>query len=252
MSVVFHEGPPRGFLSTYVSLLAAYRNFIGTQGIDYKEIHISPDNFQFYGFNPQNWFDVLNLSDGEHTSIHQNTAAIYGIEEYPTIESLNLASYSKFIPYNENTKNFLTSNVKPLNNCLGVHWRGTDHAPHGMIDQNTMLNAIRQQLETNAYDQLFICSEQHNLIETISDCVRSEFNFHNIVVNDVMRSNEIPIFYANVDKVRLGLEVLLDCHMLSACKFVLCKSSNVITYARILNIALEGFYLDQQKYFFSR
>lgn len=251
MSVVFHEGAPRGFLSTYVTILSAYRNFIGKQGIHYKDIHISPDNFQFYGYDPRKWFDVLNLSDGDQNSIHSLTGEFF--EEYPHLDWLNLINYTKFIPYNQNTKNFLNSNIRQLSdNCLGVHWRGTDHAPHGMIDRDRMLNAIREQLETNQYDQVFICSEQQNYIEIVMEFVQKEMKLNNIIFNSVTRCNEIPVFYLNVDKVALGLQVLLDSHMLSACKFVLCKSSNVVTYARILNLALDGLYLDAQKYFFKR
>ena len=251
MSVVFHEGPPRGFLSTYVTLLAAYRKYVGVEGYSYKEIHISPDTFQIYGFDPRKWFDVLNFSDGDETSIHQNTAAIF--EEYPHLDWLNLLNYRKFIPYNENTNNFLNSNIRPLSkNCLGIHWRGTDHAPHGMIDVNVMLGAIREQLETNEYDQVFVCSEQHNHVEIVAEFVQKEMKLNNVVFNDVMRCNEYPIFYLNVDKFALGLQVLLDAHMLSASKFILCKSSNIATYARILNLSLDGLYLDINKYFFKR
>jgi hypothetical protein len=40
--------------------------------------------------------------------------------------------------------------------------------------------------------------------------------------------------------------------MLSECDFVVCKASNIINYARVLNMALEGVYLDNQtpRYFF--
>lgn len=251
MSVVFHEGPPRGFLSTYVTTLAAYRKYVGVEGYSYKEVHISPDNFQFYGFNARNWFDILNLSDGDETSIHQNTAAIF--EDYPHLDWLNLINYRKFIPYNQNTNNFLGANIRPLsNNCLGVHWRGTDHAPHGMISQDRMLSAIRERLETNEYDQVFVCSDQQNYVEIIAEFVEKEMRLNNVVFNAVMRCNEYPIFRLNVDKIALGLQVLLDSHMLSACKFILCKSSNIATYARILNLSLDGLYLDAQKYFFRR
>lgn len=219
--------------------------------MSYKQIHVSRDNFEFYGHDARNWFDVYSLSDGDETCRHRSTGEMYEITECPKIDSLNVIGYNTFIPYNKSVNEFLQTNIKPLHKCLGVHWRGTDHGP-SVIKQEDMLYAIQQQLETGNYQQLFICSDQQDLIDIVINYAESELKFNNVIFNDVTRSNQTPVFYLNVDKVELGKQVLLDSHMLSSCDFVLGKNSNVINYARILKLNLDGFYLDSQKHFLSR
>jgi hypothetical protein len=248
MSIVLREESGRGFLSNYNTILCAYKRFVGKEGKSYKDIHISTEHFKMYGRNPRAWFDVYSISDGDQNSEHWSTGVLNDIEEYPTVESLNLASYSCFMPYNKRVKQFLTKNIRPLNKCLGVHYRGTDHH-QGIITPDVMLFNVGEQLQTGKFKQIFICSEQQTLIDLIADFVETHFVGIKIITNDVLRCDSTPIFYLDVDKVALGDQVLLDAHMLSCCDFVLGKTSNVISYSRILNLKLDGYYLDLQKYF---
>lgn len=248
MSIVLREESGRGFLSNYITILNSYKKFVGKEGISYKDIHISTEHFKLYGGNPREWFDVYNFSDGDENSEFWSTGELNEIEEYPNVESLNLLSYSKFIPYNTRLKTFLNKNIKSLNKCLGVHYRGTDHF-NAVIKPDIMFLNVEEQLKTGKYEQIFICSEQQNFIDLIAGFVQINFNDVDIIVNDVERCDSTPVFYLDTNKISLGDQVLLDAHMLSACDFVLGKSSNIVSYARILNLSLNGFYLDTQKYF---
>lgn len=251
-SVVLHEGPLRGFLSNYITLLTAYKKFVGEEGFHYNNVFLAPDNFIMYG-DVKNWFDTKTTMSWGDDVIHCNTDVICEITDYPLPNQLNLLSYQRFVPYNNNVQKYLDENVKPLNKCLGVHYRGTDHHI-ARIDMQMLYNNIESKLNTENFEQMFICSDEIGKVEEIQEYVYKNYKFDNFITNNNIKSSgRTAVFFLNLDpetKVKLGFEVLLDSHMLSNCDFVLCKASNIINYSRILNLKLDGFYLDSNRYFF--
>lgn len=251
-TVVLHEGPLRGFLSNYITLLTAYKKFVGEEGYHYNNILLAPDNFIMYG-EAKNWFDINTTHNWNSDAIHCNTDVICEITDYPTPNQLNLLSYQQFVPYNNKVNSYLATNMKQIDKCLGIHYRGTDHHI-ARIDMQKLYEKIKEQLDTDNFEQIFICSDEIGKVEEIQEYVSKTYKFDNFVTNDNIKSSgRTAVFFINFDvetKIKLGYEVLLDSHMLSKCDFVLCKASNIINYSRILNLKLNGFYLDSNRYFF--
>lgn len=254
-NIFLDDGGPRGFLSSYICILSGYRRFVGREHIHPDKIKISPLMLQQYG-NATHWFDIKNMSEIEDGDIRWRTDLLSEISEYPSLEELNLCGYIKFIPYNERLINYLNRNFKYIHNCFGVHYRGSDHG-QAKIQPEVLFKTIKDEFVKKEYEQVFICTDEIGAVEWISEYFVKQFNFKNIIYNDTIKtdSRPIPLFLINFgeeNNKKKGDEVLLDAHMLSQCDFVVGKASNIITYARLLNMALEGVYLDNQtpRYFF--
>lgn len=256
MSNIFlDDGGPRGFLSSYICILSGYRRFVGREHIHPDKIKISPLMLQQYG-NANYWFKIKNMGEMERDDIRWRTDLLSEISEYPSLEELNLGGYIKFIPYSDRLTEYLKTSSREIKNCFGIHYRGSDHGD-AKIKIETLLKTINEEFVKKDFEQVFICTDEIGVAEWIKNYFKKQFNFDNVIYNDTIKTNSepVPLFLINYGEElnkKKGDEVMLDSHMLSECDFVVCKASNIINYARVLNMALEGVYLDNQtpRYFF--
>lgn len=58
--VVLIEGPPRGFLSNYLTILTSFHELINNKGYLPEKIFVSPTMFSLYG-DPKNWFESYKI-----------------------------------------------------------------------------------------------------------------------------------------------------------------------------------------------
>jgi hypothetical protein len=247
---VIKEGVPRGFLSEYTTILTAYRQLVGRMGLDGENIKVSSTMFSLYG-HPSNWFDFSKIED-ENSLMeykYQMSTETIDFDPWPTEEQLNLSPYIKYFPYNDRIQNKLKANLNNFENCLGIHYRGTDHQMHvDRIPLEKYFDYVLNEFNNNNYEQVFISTDEENIIDKFQSFFKDKLNFTNIIFNDVIRSNSsTALHFSNFDsatRVELGDDVLLDSHSLSKCSTLICKTSNLINYARILNPNIKVSYLD--------
>ena len=247
--IILQEVVPRGFLSNYTTILTCFRKLVSTDNIDPGNIKISSEMFSLYG-NPTNWFDsnkisnTVELNDKLHPSVDG-----FNFDPWPTKKQLDLLRYIQYCPYNERIEKYLKYNIKSINNCLGIHFRGTDHCQHvDEVPLDTYLNSAMLEFFNTSYDSVFICSDEEDVIEQFQKFFNDKLNFKNIIFNDVNRSKtKTSLHHSGFDsdtRIKLGDEVLLDSHSLSKCSTVIGKTSNIVTYARILNPEIKVLYQD--------
>lgn len=249
MKIILQEDVSRGFLSNYTTILTSFRGHIEKDKINPDDILISSSMFSLYG-NPKNWFDPLKVReeyvDGD---VNKSSIEYYNFDAWPTKDQLNLQKYLKYFSYNERVHQYLDTNLQQIKDGFGIHFRGTDHYYHvNEVPIETYFKTIENNFNSDKYATVFICSDEEYIVDEISKYFKYKFNFDNIVINNVKRSKtKVALHLSNYDpitKIKLGDEVLLDSHSLSLCKTVIGKTSNLISYARILNPNLEVLYQD--------
>jgi hypothetical protein len=248
MSYVIEEGMQRGFLSNYTTILITLRELVGRRGYDGNDIFISPDMFSLYG-SPTNWFSEDKVGFPEGSVVFGSTQFI-DIDPWPTKDQLNLKQYTKYIPYNQRVTDYIEANLKVPNNCLGIHYRGTDHNQHvDRVSLEKFFSYIEEEINQRSYESVFVATDEENVIEAFEDF----FDGVEIVHNNSLKSNtHTALHFTNFDsdtKVKLGDQVLLDSHSIANCRTVICKTSNIINYARILNQNLNVIYVDKNLQF---
>lgn len=243
MSIVILEGPARGFLSNYTTILITVKQLV--ERLKYKtgEIFISPQMFSLYG-NPVNWFDKKIVEHPENSKLI-SSLEFFNFSPWPTQEQLNLKEYIKYVPYNLRVSEYIKENLKTDDTFVGVHFRGTDHSGHiDRVDIEVYYEFVEIQLEKYNLKKIFVATDEENIIEKF----QNKFSELDIVYNDTIKSSTMtPLHFSNFsaeEKIKLGDQVLLDSHSLSLCKSVIGKTSNIINYARILNPNLITNYVD--------
>lgn len=244
MSVVIEEGLPRGFLSNYTTILITLRELIERRKYNGNDIFISSKMFSLYG-SPINWFLESKVGDPEGSEIFGSTQFI-DIDPWPTKEQLNLKEYIKYIPLNDRVNTYLKDNLIKFENCLGIHYRGTDHSEHvDRVSVETFFSKISEEVEKNDYQSIFLATDEVNILEAFEDFFDDVKILHN---NTIKSKTSQSLHLSNFDvdtKIKLGDQVLLDSHSIANCKTVIGKTSNIINYARILNPNLNTVYVDK-------
>jgi hypothetical protein len=244
MTAVITEGLPRGFLSNYTTILITLRELVGRRGYNGDDIFISPEMFSLYG-NPINWFLESKVDHPEDAEIFGSTQFI-DIDPWPTEEQLNLSQYIKYFPYNSRINSLLESSLVKFDNCLGIHYRGTDHKKHvDRVSLETFFSEISEEIERNEYESVFLATDEANILEPFEDFFDGVEIYHNHTTKSKTSQSLHWTGFDSVTRIKLGDEVLLDSHSIANCKTVICKTSNIINYARILNPDLNVIYLDK-------
>jgi hypothetical protein len=247
MKHILSEGMPRGFLSNYISILSS---FYKLKNVEPENIFISSNMFSLYG-HPSNWFNEEKIFDGDFQ--YHESGKFWSLSPWPTDDELIIGEYKKYFDYNERCQTYLNDNLHQIKNCLGVHYRGTDHNHTNRVPFDTYINSILDELKVNEYNQIFICTDEDGVIEAISKILFDQIGFTNILYNNTIKSKDNRALHFSghneETKVELGNQVLLDSHSISKCDSVICKTSNIINYARILNPNLKPIYQDKDSQF---
>jgi hypothetical protein len=243
--IVIDKGkhPVRGFLSYYISVLTSYRQLVGRQEINPKEIAISSDIFFTYA-DASNWFEDFAIRQPQQGDIIYDSTDSWDLDPWPSNKQLDLLEYKKYFDYNDRVKNYLNDKMPDLSNAIGIHFRGTDHYHTDRIEVEKYIEAVEQEWQTGKYDKIFIATDELFVVEKFKE----KLSCKNIIENDTIKSyGNLSVFdmpMDKTDKIKAGDEVLLDSHCLSQCDVVFGKLSNVNYYSRILNPSLDVRYLD--------
>jgi hypothetical protein len=263
-NIILHPGFfGRGFLSEVITCLTSF-HFLVTRGIDPETIYISKSNFfKQYG-DPINWYEERIVTDSIPNAAYFNTILSHNPETWePHERSLFrtglpyglLGKYRKYIPHNKRVLDIING-IPAKTNCLGIHYRGTDHqtvhfnsptSTNKSVSVDSYIEAIENKLETKGYDSVFIATDEEQTFTRLYTHLKEKYPNLDIQYNNCIRSTtEIPIMQLQIPedkKIRAGDEVLLDCHNIALCKEVLCRDSNMINYASVLNPNLVITYL---------
>lgn len=167
---------------------------------------------------------------------------------FPTSQDLTYGTYRRLLPYNQRVETFLKDNLATFSHTLVVHYRGTDRYHTGPVSLSQYFDALSRAFETGQFDQVYIATDEEQVIEQFVDFMWQKYQFDNITYNQTIQSKDgigihfVPL--AESEKILPGNQVILDAHSLSACDTVICTGSNLIAYALILNTVLKPIYLD--------
>ena len=134
-----------------------------------------------------------------------------------------------------------------------MHFRGTDHnhpndPGHGArVELDVYIDKLRDILETDQFNTVFLCSDESNVLDKITNFLIHKCGVQHIIINPVTRiTGSAGLHWGNYEfnKVRLADEVILDAHCLAACEAVIGKTSNLINFARILTPSINVHYTD--------
>ena len=121
------------------------------------------------------------------------------------------------------------------NDTLSVHVRGTDYSG-GYQNLHMIKDRIRQLLENNQYNTIFVASDNKESI----DSIRSEFP--NVINYDTSLrvdsfNNTSPLCHvvSENEKIKHGKDVLIESILLSKGKALVCINSNVAAFAAYYN-----------------
>ncbi len=137
--------------------------------------------------------------------------------------------------------------IGDFSNILGIHFRGTDkqYAP---LDSNPVsgpdfLLIIRDILKRNSqFKKAFVATDDNAIVSYLRDSLPIE----------IINLGEIAFHKASVSerqKTERANRALLDCYILSRCKYVLTTSSALPAFAKILNPDLEIYRVAASKMF---
>ena len=130
---------------------------------------------------------------------------------------------------------------------IGLHWRGTDirkakrrdfvkNGNPGITSIEIISTYINKFLKACPNALIFISTdEEYNI-----DCLSSRYGKEKILYTDCLRSKDNSPIHLNykstrkLHKYNLGLEVLIDCMILSNCNYLIGRRSNVLNSALLL------------------
>lgn len=153
----------------------------------------------------------------------------------------------KYLKFSNETKKYIDINLKKIgidnSKVLGVHARGTDfrakYNNHPVyIEEEHYFTNIDRFLESNSYSQIFVATDDSNLLNNFIKRYGKRINFY----DDVERSSsKRSVAFSNSNrnqhKYLLGLEVIRDMYTLSLCSDLIAGTSQVSICAQINKIA---------------
>ncbi len=191
------------------------------------------------------------ISRGMDALHFENLSQDYDISE-PQIKRMG-ELYFKYIYLNDNTREFITNQIKELNNSkntLGVQIRGGDfnalyegHPIPIRIEQ--YITQIDKLIKQNGYEKIFVATDDSGALKSLQDRYGDKICFF----KDTERTDDtIGIhtknYYKKSNRYRMGLEVLRDMFTLVSCRGLVACHSGVSIFARIVKSTEENGYDD--------
>jgi hypothetical protein len=241
----------RPFFSMYTCSVVTAKALREIHG--YDEIYFAPDLFGLYG-PIEYWFDVKTSEKSENCDDYLDT---YGFDTrkysdqpfvpYATQKEI-LETFSDFniLKYNSRVHDLLSNKLVDTKNCVGVHYRGMGGWFHvERIPLELHVEVVKREMDKFETNSVFICTDEQNIIEQFQNFLPNADLFY----HDTIKGNtnyDLPYNeYNQEQRLKLGDDVLLDSFALSKCKSVVCKSSNIVTHARMQNPDLNVVYIDK-------
>jgi len=191
--------------------------FLPVSVADKKEVYAS-----------ENWID----SQGRFP--HEVMDSLFG--ETPWL----LATFDKYVSLREESKQFLTlsrENMGIARDVLGVHFRGTDMrttADHPMPpSEKQVFKRVDNALATSNFDRIHLVTDHENYLNSFSRRYGSRMTSLNVA-----RSGLLDVYkeYPRPNhRYLLGLETLVETHLLAECGGLISGYSGVSEMARVLS-----------------
>lgn len=249
--IIRREGQGHGFFSNFMHVLmnVAIADFYGWIPVVDQETRFtlyhtdrSKENNVWYKYFEGEW-SIKSLFETSEKIIFSDEKfpfQIYTkfIEETRYLEGLVSKYMRPRVEFTREAADFLLSSQVNGAEVIGVHWRGTDMNKVGR--QQASLSELRfhvdRALDTGLVKKVFLCADEE---KNITDFVNVYGD--TVIFTDCYRSsNKSPIHVNQDTGIRddhaflCGKEVLVDALILSSCKQVVGKNSNVLNSARIL------------------
>ncbi len=178
---------------------------------------------------------------------HYSTTNILN-EGYPTKKQIKNLNYliEKYAPIRREILSDFNDicEVNDIENCVGVHIRGTDmkhtkgHNRPESLEDNIM--RIQKLLDTYKFNKIFLCTDEENIVNSVkrafADVVEVVcLNSYRSTGTEGIHLEKNPIVERDYHKYNMGYEVLRDAYLLSKCKALVCGKSNVAYAAMVFN-----------------
>jgi len=230
------ENRNEGFFSNF-NLIAGSLSYMYDNNI--KEFNVIWKN-SFYQTSDYNMFDEYFYKQ----NFYDNYDVIYRAHE------LSVSMFNFFTPIEVfkklntvmnyygcfNNHAFKLANEQSIenSNSLGVHVRRTDHHRHGLLlDDEYYFSKIDQNLENDNYDNIFISTDDLDVIITFRNRYGSKLFYNDDIVRN---TGSISIHHSNYsNKEKLASDVMRDALSMTKCKKILTTASNVTGYVLIVN-----------------
>lgn len=142
-----------------------------------------------------------------------------------------ISNYFQFKPFLLQMVHDFTTAHFSGKKVIGVHYRGTDkklEAPR--VPYNKVLAEIRKVITSE--DLLFIATDEAEFLSFI----QSHFPDQTLSITAKRSENERPIHLgSNGSGYQIGLEAMLDAHLISRCDLLIRTSSNLSLFSTYLN-----------------
>ena len=166
---------------------------------------------------------------------------------------LTLAQQAKRVRFNQSTKEAIKHVEAELNlpsKVIGVHFRGSDYRYnlHGhpvFTDETHYFETLDTLLGKFPDHVIFLASDDSHALNAFKSRYQDKL-YH---VTGSVRSDSLTntVFQKNArpfHNYQTGLDVLIDCHLLSTCEVLVCGPSNVASGARILKASRDEHFLE--------
>ena len=235
MKYTINQNRAVGFFSSFNTIVGALKclhdNSVENFYINWKNNLYQKDDTNLFDkyFYQQ---DVL-VEDGDHyeaTEIGNIYDAIFDRQLFLHLNKI-LKLYKHFD--NEIYKKCYQSCIK-VDNCIGVHVRGTDHYQHGkLLDIEDYFSAVDSKIRNKGYKNIILITDEQEKVDVFKRRYGSILHYN----ENIHRSdNSIAVHYKGFnDLEKLVTDAMSDAISLSMCEEIIVTSSNVAGYALMIN-----------------
>jgi hypothetical protein len=246
--VIRQEGLGRGLFSI-LSAVICYLDFADRCGfipvVDLKNFETEYNQQEEIG-GTQNVFEYYfsPVSNVSLDDVYSSKCVVFSDNSYPKDYDFNVTAipdlkniFDKYIRIKPEIKRSLLVSGGSTDRTLGIHFRGQEMRTaisHPLPpSKKQILKSIDILMARNAYQRIFVCTEDDRLLDFIDSEYRGM-----VISNNHFRTqgaNAYKMTPRANHKYLLGLEILVDMICLSRCDALIACSSNVAEMSRFVN-----------------
>lgn len=243
------KGTKKGFFGNVLDVARHISHALKTKEEWYIDWDNTPYNSIDEGPNAWDYFFINNYQYSNTSNIVSDYTHLELFDNLNFRQTMNIL-LTRYIQLNKNTQNIINttrSNLSIDNNTLGIHIRKTDKnighlfgEPQSAmpLDISMYIKYIDEILPS--YSQLFVASDDIDDLDILVNYVRHHHNKEVKFIDAFRSRGNISIHnnYSHISGYKKGLDVLIDCYMLSSCGHIIRSTSNVGSTAQFINLNL--------------
>ena len=235
MGYIINQNRAVGFFSSFNIVVGALKCLSDNSATDFYVNWQNP----LYQTDQQNLFDKYFYKQNIPEAIGDEYDAVeIGNIYEPTFDQQLFLELNKILHrynyFNNDIYRQCASSCISLENCLGVHVRGTDHHQHGeLLTVEAYFVAIDKKLIEGAFENILLITDEEPLVNRFRQ--RYGDKLHTNVGISRSTTGTAIHYEGFADLEKLVLEVMSDAISLSKCKEIIITASNVAAYALMLN-----------------